>query len=221
MSAPEGTARAPRGGTRRVPRPVREEQILEVACSTFAERGYHGASMDLIAKRTGVSKPILYSYFRSKQGLYLKSVERAGGELIARMRAAGPLEADPETRMRAGVDEFFRFVEEERDAYSVLYAEATALGEPVARQVAELRGRLAGTVEALLASSEHADERLPADALAGVAHALVGAGESLANWWLDHPQTPRESLVRWLTGLAWAGLSAAAQEPPLGRATRR
>ena len=71
-----------------MPRSLREELILEVAGQVFAEGGYERASMDRIADQAGVSKPMLYAYFGSKEGLYVAYIERTGGELVQRLVAA-------------------------------------------------------------------------------------------------------------------------------------
>ncbi|HEY2101407.1 MAG TPA: helix-turn-helix domain-containing protein, partial [Pseudonocardia sp.] len=54
---------------RRVSRAERERQILDAASAVFAERGYQAASMDAVAERVGVTKPVLYDHFGSKEGL--------------------------------------------------------------------------------------------------------------------------------------------------------
>src|SRR5205823_9229599 len=82
------SARSRRSGTRGMPRPARERLILNVAGQVFAGVGYHSASMDEIAERAGVSKPMLYAYFGSKEGLYVAYVNRTGRELLARLSGA-------------------------------------------------------------------------------------------------------------------------------------
>ena len=71
-----------------MPRERREQQILDVAGAIFARAGYHSASMDEIADAAGVSKPMLYAYFSSKEGLYLAYIKRAGGQLLERLVSA-------------------------------------------------------------------------------------------------------------------------------------
>src|ERR1700743_1070403 len=94
MSSPDSApalgagTRQRRAGTRGMPRPLREQLILRVAGQVFADGGYERASMDRIASLAGVSKPMLYAYFGSKEGLYLPSVERPGGELVRRLVTA-------------------------------------------------------------------------------------------------------------------------------------
>ena len=166
-----------------MPRSVREPQILEVAGRVFAARGYHAASMDEIAARADVTKPMVYSYFGSKERLYLAYIERSGAELLERCEPP-PSWRPADRSPRAGILEFLRFVEERRDGWQVLYAEAAARGGPLAEQVANLRAAIARMIGRLLvesASTEAAGEA--SAAIDGVAHAFVGGGESLANWW--------------------------------------
>lgn len=201
---------ARRAGTRGVPRAERERQILDVAGRTFATCGYHAASMDEIAAQAGVSKPMVYAYFRSKEALYLAYIERAGGELLERMRLAAAQDLEPEERIRAGIDELFRFVDEHRHGWTVLYTEAAARGGAVAEGVASMRARLADGVCQVLREVAAASGRgeLSPTSLEGLAHASVGAGESLANWWLARESVDRETVADWLFRLTRAGLAA-------------
>ena len=106
-----------------MPRSVREQLILGVAGRVFAEGGYERASMDRIASLAGVSKPMLYAYFGSKEGLYVAYVERTGGELVQRLVQADQTDGKPPhpPRHRAVIGEFLAFVEEHRDGWTVLF----------------------------------------------------------------------------------------------------
>jgi AcrR family transcriptional regulator len=201
---------------RKVPRAERERQMLDVADAVFAARGYHAASMDEIAAGVGVTKPMLYSYFGSKEGLYLASVERSGDQLLARFRDAGALDAPGRARLAAGIQAFFAFVDERREGWAVLYREAAAQGGPFAARVAELRSRIASIVARLLAEAAEEGEVDAArlDDPEAFAHAIVGAGESLANWWLGRPEVPREEMAERLLAFAWSGIA----EPAAPRA---
>src|SRR5919112_2706792 len=90
-----------RAGTRLVPRAVREEQMLEVAGDVFAERGFHAASMDEIADRADISKPMLYAYFDSKDGLYSAYMSRVEADLLGAMDAAVDPGLDPGNQVLA------------------------------------------------------------------------------------------------------------------------
>ena len=194
-----------------MPRAQREQLILDIAGQVFARDGYHSASMDEIARASGVSKPMLYAYFESKEGLYLSYIERSGQELVERLQRAFAA-GDPATvRVHERVSEFLSFVEEHRDGWRVLFGEANA-NRPVAEQVAQMRGRIAVAVRQLIEAGVH-EGRAPGPAADAVAHAIVGAGESLANWWLDHPEVSREDVAGWYGEVVRASVVAVTGPP--------
>ena len=86
----------------RVPRAVRERQIVELAEGLFSERGYQGASMEELARRAGVTKPIIYELFGNKDGLFRACLERSAGRLAQQVADAVRAEVEPEARLRAG-----------------------------------------------------------------------------------------------------------------------
>ena len=211
MATPNQARPRRKAGSRGVPRAIREPQILDVAGRVFAARGYHSASMEEIAAQAGVTKPLVYAYFGSKQDLYVAYIERSGRELLERMRRATDPSSPPSERLRAGSLEFLRFVAERRDGWQVLHAEASTRGGPLAEEVASLREGIAQMISHLLIETIP-NARVPSKTAAsvdGVAHAVVGAGESLANWWLAHPELPPERAVELLVALARAGVDQA------------
>jgi hypothetical protein len=170
-----------------MPRSVREQVILRVAGQVFAEGGYERASMDRIAGLAGVSKPMLYA-------------DRADG--------AHP----PTGRLRAVINEFLAFVEEHSDGWTVLFRELSAR-RPLAEQVARLRSEIVGEVQRMLeGQGDPSWVGLRAPASEGVAEAIVGAGEALANWWLKKPDVRREDVAEWYVGLARAAISTAVRD---------
>jgi AcrR family transcriptional regulator len=146
---------------------------------------------------------MLYAYFGSKEGLYLAYIERAGGELVERLVNAKARDEQPASVLRARITEFLSFVEEHADGWKVLFRElgSTRL---FAERVAEIRERIAGTIRRVVETGVPSGSGHPAPAADGIAHALLGAGESLANWWLDHPEVPREEVVSWYFGVVQA-----------------
>lgn len=192
-----------------MPRERREQLILDVAGQVFARAGYESASMDEIAEQAGVSKPMLYTYFGSKEGLYLAYIERAGGELLERLIAARAPDPSPASILRARITEFLAFVEEHDDGWRVLFRELAST-RPFAEQVAELREQIARAIRRMLEEGVAGCAGQPPPAADAVAHALVGAGESLANWWLDHPEIPRDQVAVWYFGVVQAVVSGAA-----------
>lgn len=197
-----------------MPRRAREQLIMEEAGAVFARRGYHSASMDEIAALADVSKPMLYTYFGSKEGLYVAYIEQMGCELEQRLELVAQAGASLDSRLRARISEFLRFVEENRDGWAVLYSELAA-SQPLADRVALLRERIAAAIRRLIERETPvaAGGQLSPLAAEAVSHAIVGAGESLANWWLEHPEVDREAVADWFVGLVAAAATAAARAP--------
>jgi AcrR family transcriptional regulator len=191
-----------------MPRGERERLILDVAGGVFARAGYEAASMDEIAESAGVSKPMLYAYFGSKEGLYLAYIDRAGRELLDRLVRATPADGQPAAILRARIGEFLAFVDEHGDGWRVLFREVGST-RPFAERVAEVRGRIAEQIRWMVEEGVAARAGYPGPAADAIAHALVGAGESLANWWLDHPEVPREEVATWYFGVVQAVVTGA------------
>jgi AcrR family transcriptional regulator len=196
-----------------MPREAREQLILDVAGQVFARGDFHSASMDEIAALAQVSKPMLYSYFGSKEGLYLAYIARTGGELVERLVQAAPDEHDQLALLRARISEFLAFVEEHRDGWTVLFRE-TASSKPVAEEVAGLRAQIAEAVRRMIDEVTSEQFSLPRAASDAIAHAIVGAGESLANWWLANPEMGREELAGWYVEVVRAAVNAPLRRSP-------
>src|SRR4029079_5186784 len=105
----------------RVPRVVRERQLVELGEQLFAERGFAKASMDELARRAGVTKPVIYELFGSKEGLFRACLEGLALRMAEEIAEAARAEPDPEARLRAGGLAFLRFASENRVAYELLY----------------------------------------------------------------------------------------------------
>ena len=160
--------------------------MLEVAARVFSAQGYHVASMDEIAAGAGISKPMLYAYFGSKKGLYLATIDQAGRHLVETVetiRRTGPAGG----KMAAGIAMMMRFIDRYRAGWTVLF-QASETDAEVAGRVAGYRRALVDAAAAGLTDlAEVRGTKLnPTDAEPW-AHALLGAGEALARWWLAHP----------------------------------
>ncbi|WP_051471955.1 TetR/AcrR family transcriptional regulator [Patulibacter minatonensis] len=192
----------------RVPRQVREQQVLSIAQGLFAERGYQGASMDELAARAGVSKPVVYDLVGSKESLYLRCVERAGQALAQVVATAALTETDPEERMRAGAVAFLRFVAEEQGGWDLLL---TAGPEPGAEPILAIRAQQSALLTALTRETvEGLGVRLDEWRVEALAHALNGAFEGLAYWWRANRDVPPDELVDWIITLFYPGIRALA-----------
>ncbi|MFJ2769400.1 TetR/AcrR family transcriptional regulator [Streptomyces sp. NPDC087300] len=197
-------------GRRRVPRQEREQQIIDVAVQVFAKRGYHAASVDEIAELAGISKPMVYLYLDSKEGLFLACLRREADRLVAAFQgAAASGGAAPELRLHAALLAFFAFVAEHRDSWVVLHRQASELSEAIAAAVAEARravmAEVAGLVMAGISESEGGSQLGDEDA-DFVAHALVGAADSLTDWMANHPDQSPEGVTLRLMNMVWVGM---------------
>jgi AcrR family transcriptional regulator len=176
----------------RLARADRERLMLAAAGEAFATRGFHGSSMDEIALAAGITKPMLYRYFGSKEGLYAAYLRMTGRELVERVRALDTRGQPPEARLRAGLRAFLTYVEEHRAGWTVLHGEATApIDEGVVHEVAELRRTIVGMLSILFE-----DEAF--------AQAFTGAAESLATWWVNQPQPSIDEAIATLMGITTA-----------------
>src|SRR5690348_14244025 len=94
----------------------RRGRILAAATRVFARKGYDGASMSDIAEAAGVTKPVLYDHFASKDALFETLLRSIRDGLLAKGREIGQSSAGDDIRFRSAVDAFFTFVETEPDA---------------------------------------------------------------------------------------------------------
>ena len=178
--------------TKRMPRAVREQQMLDAAVQIFGQRGYMAASMDEIAELAGVSKPLVYLYLNSKEDLFTACIRREAGALVEAVRAGVRRDLPADRQLWEGLGAFF-----------------THTGEPFAGEVTAMREEIVAFVTQLIlagAREAHRDPDLPEREVAGLAEALVGAAESLAAWANATPGVTAREAAATLMNFAWAGL---------------
>ncbi|WBO64554.1 TetR/AcrR family transcriptional regulator [Streptomyces camelliae] len=195
--------------TKRMPRAVREQQMLDAAVQIFGRRGYMVASMDEIAELAGVSKPLVYLYLNSKEDLFTACIRREAAALTEAVRAGVRPDLPADRRLWDGLLAFFAHTAEHPEAWSVLHLHARTHGEPFAAEVAAMRAEIVAFVTrlvAIAAREAHQDPDLPEDEVAGLAEALVGAAESLATWANATPGVTARQTAGTMMNFAWAGL---------------
>ena len=188
--------------------PQRRSQLLDVGRALFAERGLDATSVEEVAARAGVSKPIVYDHFGGKDGLHRAVVDREVADLLERFAAA--LEGgDPRRLLEQATLVLLHYVEQSPDGFRVLVRPAAG-SEGVAPSASVLSA-VAARVEHLLSA------RLGHSAAwAGLyAQALVGQGSLVGQWWLEHPDQDRDEVAARLVDLAWHGLSRLQADPVL------
>ncbi|SFC54736.1 TetR/AcrR family transcriptional regulator [Streptomyces aidingensis] len=193
----------------RLPRRVREQQIIDAAVQVFSKRGYHAAVVDEISELAGISKPMVYLYLGSKEGLFIACIRRESERLRSAFREAAEAGGDsPETRLWAGLRAFFAFVTEHRDSWVVLYRQASELGDVIAAEVVQARRSVTDEVVALVRAgiAEREDSRLGGKDAGFVGHVLVGAADSLTDWMERHPEEDADRVALRLMNIVWVGM---------------
>jgi AcrR family transcriptional regulator len=190
-------------GTKRLPRAVREQQMLDAAVTVFASSGFHGASMDVIADKARISKPMLYVYLGPKEQLFEACIQREAVRFLDAVTSGVRPELPPREQVADGINSVFAFAGEHRDIWLVLYRQARLL-PPFDQQAMVIHRRAVGAVSQLLQRS--AWGRHPAEHFDSLAVALVGAGEALIDRMLDQPDPDPRAAADLLIDFAWHGL---------------
>jgi AcrR family transcriptional regulator len=214
-AAPRLRGRAP---SSRLPAARRRRQLLDVAVDVFAEKGFHGTSMDEVAEAAGVTKPVLYQHFDSKRELYLELLEDVGSNLVAGVTAAVGGASGPRQQVEAGFEAYFEFVTEQTNAFRLLFGSGGRRDEEFNDAVRRVEDVMAAAVAALIETDISADHRQ----LLG--YGIVGLAEVTSRHWAsseagdggDEPQRAAEAarLARRVSELAWAGLRGVHRDPP-------
>ena len=194
-----------------MPRAERERQMLAVAEQVFAERGYVAASMDEIADRVGVSKPMLYEYFRSKEGLLVACIRQARTELLQVTSQAAVRAGTPEQMLRDGLIAYFRFIAEHRQAWALLRSEAAVVGPSAAAEIEAVRQQQTDLISGTM--SLYAPEPSPLST-APAAEVIVGGCERLALWCERNPDVTPEQAAELVMQLIWFGIAAVVPAEP-------
>ncbi len=166
------------GGTKRLPRAVREQQMLDAAVQMFSVNGYHETSMDAIAGEAQISKPMLYLYYGSKEDLFGACLDRELGRFVDVVRADINFAQSPKDLLGNAIGSFMRYIDANRASWIVMYTQAIS-SQAFAHTVREGREQIIELVAELM----RAGSRTPrSDAeYQMMAVALVGAGEAMAN----------------------------------------
>lgn len=193
----------------RLPRKEREQQILDIAHTRFAEHGYGAVTMDEVAAAAGVTKPLLYAYFGNKERLYSACMERSGEAMLTAVGAAVASAAGPAEALRDGLKAFFAFVDGDRDAWRVLFDETLPAGGELALAVGEYRDRLLALVaQTQLQLIPEQNRERAATEVEALSNALLGASEALARWWLRTGALPASEAADLLVATVEPGLQA-------------
>jgi AcrR family transcriptional regulator len=182
--------------------PQRREQLIGVAREIFAEHGFQATSMEEIAERAKVSKPVVYEHFGSKDGIYAVIIDREVRSLVERITAALTPGHPRRTIVRA-VDAFLEYIEEEQDGFRILVRDAPdGSGRGSLPSVLD---EIAQAVEELLAV-ELKDRGFSPKMAPVLSRCLVGMIAMPGQWWLEEGKPRRRDVADQIVNLAWNGL---------------
>lgn len=188
--------------TLRLPAAERRVQLLRAALSVFAAEGFPHATMESVATEAGVTKPVLYQHFSSKRELFLELLRTVGTELTETVGDATREAASAREMVVDGFVAYFHFVADHPAEFRLLFGEGVRTDPEFARAVAEVEGRLADFIAALIDIEElTAAERLM------FAHGILGLAEATGRHWIARGATGDvDALARRVADLAWLGL---------------
>jgi AcrR family transcriptional regulator len=196
-----------------MPAAERREVIVRVASAVFAERGYDGASIDEIARRAGVSAPVVYDHFASKQDLYERLLERTRDELLGVWREHLSSDEPADVRIPRAIAAWAEYVESHRDAARMYFRDPT--GVPAVRDfhaAIHAQGRAAlGAILGREQGAEHIAGAGDTEALEMAAEVMRAGLAGLAIWWSEHPHVPREQIVTTAVNVIWVGFERVRQ----------
>lgn len=189
---------------KRMPKAQRKAQMLDIAEQVFAERGYLAASMDEIAERVGVSKPMLYEYFGSKEGLLIGCIHRARTELLDRTQQAIAGASSPEDILRLGLLAFFEFIGEHKQAWALLRQEAAVTVPSAVEEIEGIRRQQTDLIAAVIGSFDTDIDVVEAEAFAEI---VVGSAERLALWCERRPEVGPALATAYVMEVVWRGVA--------------
>ncbi|QXJ26470.1 TetR/AcrR family transcriptional regulator [Actinomadura graeca] len=191
-------------------RAERERQMLDVAEEVFGDRGYQAASMDEIAERCGVSKPMLYEYFGSKDGLLLACITRSKAELLDVTQKAMAGATAPEDILWRGMVAYFSFIDAHSKSFDMLLREPFAASPQTLEAIEATRRQQSTLIAGVLTTFAPS---APRDAVEAFTEIIIGASERLAQWCTHRPEVSAEDAARYMTDFCWNGLSLYVSAP--------
>jgi len=188
---------------KRMPRAERERQMVEVAEEIFADRGFLATSMDDVAEQVGVSKPMIYEYFGSKEGLFVACIRSARAELLNVTLKSVEGVSSAEEAMRCGLTAFFEFTDSHRRSWKLLQGEAAAAGPGAMAEIEAVRQQQTAVNTTLFGSFL---QDLPHNELEAYAEMVVGACERLSLWYVQRDDVSAAAAAELVMRMVWFGL---------------
>ncbi|MDQ4503725.1 TetR/AcrR family transcriptional regulator [Sinomonas sp. ASV322] len=198
--------------------PERRRQLIDIGRRLFAAKGVDGATIEEIASAAGVTKPVIYEHFGSKEGLYRIVVEEESELLVRAITGSLAVDAKPRVLVERAAMALLTYVEERSEGFRILVRDAPP-GQRTGA-LSSILSRITARVEHILAD-EFAARGFSAGDGAMYAQMLVGMVAMTGQWWLDARSPDKQTVAAHLVNLAWNGLTGLQKEPALVDAADR
>ena len=196
---------------RRLTSSARRAQLIDVGRGVFAKRGYEATSVEEIADRAGVSKPIVYEHFGGKEGLYAVVVDREMDYVVRRISEAIS-SGTPRERLERAALAFLTYVKEHPDGFAILAHDSS--GPSARAKMSSLLNDVAERVGDVFAG-EFKSAGYDPKVASIYAHALIGMVTYVGQWWTEERKPSVEEVANHIVALAWMGLRHLPQRPTL------
>lgn len=191
----------------------RRQQLIEIGRSLFAERGYDATSVEEIAQRAQVSKPVVYEHFGGKEGLYAVVVDREMSTLLE-MITSSLTRNRSRVRLEQVMLALLTYIEERTDGFRILVRDQAGTGTGEESRYSSLLNEAVNEVAHILAGDFGRRDLDPGLATL-YGQALVGMVSTAATWWLDVRTPSKEVVAAHLVNLCWNGLIGLESDPQL------
>jgi AcrR family transcriptional regulator len=190
---------------------ARRAQLIDVGRIVFAKRGYEAASLEEIADRAKVSRPVLYEHFGGKEGLYAVVIDREMEYLVRRI-AEAIATGTPRERVEAAALAFLSYVKDHPDGFAILTHDApvTTAGGGLSSLLNDVAERVGDVFAASFKNAGYDPKTAPI-----YAHALVGMVTFVGQWWVEVRKPAIEEVASHIAALAWMGLRHLPKRPKL------
>jgi AcrR family transcriptional regulator len=197
--------------SRRLPASERRAQLIEVGRSVFAKHGYEGTSVEEIAKRAKVSKPIVYEHFGGKEGLYAVIVDREM-DYVERRISEAISSGSPRERVERASLAFLSYVRDHPDGFAVLSQDSPLSSSrgTISSLLNDLAERVGDVFVSALREAGYDTNAAPI-----YANALIGMVTFVGTWWTEERKPPIEEVAKHISALAWMGLRHLPKRPTL------
>ena len=181
-------------GTKGVPRLERESQILVIASEVFGTDGFANANIQAIAEQAGISKPLIYNYFGSKDGLFLACLERAGDILADEIERVAHAAVGLERGLLT-LQALFAILEPQRYLWRLIYDPTAPRSGAVAETTAHYVDRITKLAEEGVGELMTLGGDTDRGDISAMTAVWMGIVDSLVNWWMEHPEESAQAMT--------------------------